>query len=76
VLVDVKKAHTVGRPVREVSSGIGPSGCGKSFQRALRLSFVTKYYERIADQATNFCEMVVYMVEGRVIKHGDPSPPR
>jgi phosphate transport system protein len=40
-----------------------------SITRALRLSFVAKYFERIGDQATNVCEQVVYMAEGRVIKH-------
>jgi len=37
--------------------------------RALRLTFIAKYLERIGDQATNICEQVVYMREGRVIKH-------
>jgi phosphate transport system protein len=37
--------------------------------RALRLSFVTKYFERMGDMATNICEQVVYMAEGTVIKH-------
>jgi phosphate transport system protein len=41
----------------------------KLIRRALRLTFVAKYLERIADQATNICEMVIYMVEARVIKH-------
>ena len=37
--------------------------------RALRLTFVAKYFERIGDQATNVREQVVYMCEGQVIKH-------
>jgi len=37
--------------------------------RALRLVFVAKCYERMGDQATNICEQVVFMAEGRVIKH-------
>ncbi len=37
--------------------------------RAIRLSFISKYLERIADHATNVAEMVVYMVEGKVIRH-------
>lgn len=37
--------------------------------RALRLTFVAKYFERMGDQATNICEQVVYMTEGVVIKH-------
>ena len=41
----------------------------RSITRALRLTFVAKYFERIGDQATNVCEQVVYMCEGRVIKH-------
>jgi phosphate transport system protein len=40
-----------------------------SITRALRLTFVSKYFERVGDQATNICEQVVYMTEGRVIKH-------
>lgn len=38
--------------------------------RALRLTFVAKYFERIGDQATNICEQVIYMSDARVIKHG------
>jgi phosphate transport system protein len=40
-----------------------------SVSRAIRLTFIGKYFERIADSATNICEMVVYLVEGKVIKH-------
>jgi len=36
---------------------------------AIRLTFIGKYFERMADGATNICEMVVYLVEGKVIKH-------
>src|SRR5512142_1346642 len=41
----------------------------KNISRAVRLSYVTKYLERIADHATNIAEMVVYMVKGKVIRH-------
>lgn len=41
----------------------------KNITRALRHVIVAKNLERIGDQVTNVCEMVVYMVEGRVIKH-------
>jgi phosphate transport system protein len=37
--------------------------------RAIRLTFIGKYYERIADHATNVGELVVYMVEGKIIRH-------
>ena len=42
----------------------------KTISRALRLMMVAKYLERIGDGATNICEMVVYLVDGRVIRHG------
>ena len=42
--------------------------------RALRLMMVAKYFERIGDGATNVCEMIVYLVEGRVIRHGGLHP--
>lgn len=45
----------------------------RTISRAIRLTFVAKCYERIGDQATNICEMVVYMSEGRVIKHQFPG---
>jgi phosphate transport system protein len=48
----------------------------RTITRAIRLTFVAKYLERIADGCTNICEMVVYMVEGRVIRHGGPHPIR
>ena len=41
----------------------------RTISRALRVTFVAKYFERIGDQATNICEQIVYMAEGRVIKH-------
>jgi phosphate transport system protein len=46
----------------------------RAIGRALRLLMVAKYLERIGDGATNICEMVVYLVEGRVIRHGGIHP--
>jgi len=37
--------------------------------RAIRVSFIGKYIERIADHATNIAEVVVYLVEGKIIRH-------
>jgi phosphate transport system protein len=37
--------------------------------RAIRITFVSKYLERIADHATNIAELVVYLVEGKIIRH-------
>ena len=41
----------------------------KNIARAVRLTYVAKYLERIGDHATNIAEMVVYMVKGMVIRH-------
>jgi phosphate transport system protein len=46
----------------------------RNISRAIRLTFVGKYFERMADGATNICEMVVYLVEGKVIKHSNEVP--
>lgn len=40
--------------------------------RAIRLTFIGKYIERIADHATNISELVIYMVEGKIIRHTNP----
>ncbi len=41
----------------------------KNIARAVRLTYVAKYLERVADHATNIAEMVVYLVKGKVIRH-------
>lgn len=41
----------------------------RNISRAIRLTFIGKYFERMADGATNICEMIVYLAEGTVIKH-------
>lgn len=43
-----------------------------TISRAIRLSFIAKYLERIADHATNMAELVVYLVEGKIIRHTAP----
>jgi phosphate transport system protein len=43
----------------------------RNISRAIRLTFIGKYFERMADNATNICEMVVYLAEGKVIKHSN-----
>lgn len=42
--------------------------------RAIRLTFIGKYIERIADHATNIAELVIYMVEGKIVRHMDDPP--
>lgn len=44
----------------------------KTISRAIRLSFIAKYIERLADHATNVAELVVYLVEGKIIRHTIP----
>jgi phosphate transport system protein len=41
----------------------------RSISRAVRLVYIDKCYERITDHATNIAELVVYMVEGKIIRH-------
>jgi phosphate transport system protein len=42
-----------------------------TISRAMRITYVTKYLERIADHATNIAEMVVYLCQGKMIRHMD-----
>lgn len=46
----------------------------RTISRAIRLMFVAKYLERIADHATNIAELVVYLVEGKIIRHTGSAP--
>lgn len=41
----------------------------ETIERSTHLMLVSRHLERIADQATNIAEDVVYMVEGKIIKH-------
>ncbi len=45
-----------------------------SITQAIRISFISKYMERIADHATNIAELVVYLIEGKIIRHTTPPP--
>ncbi len=42
--------------------------------RAMRITFVAQYLERIADHATNIAEMVMYLIEGKIIRHTAKLP--
>lgn len=37
--------------------------------RSLRLSYISKYLERIADHATNIAQMVIFLVGGEDVRH-------
>ena len=40
-----------------------------TINRAMKISSISKYLERMADHATNIAEMVVFMVDGKMIRH-------
>jgi phosphate transport system protein len=46
----------------------------KTITRATRILLISKYLERIADHATNIAEMVVFMVDGKMIRHATSLP--
>ena len=46
----------------------------KRLSGALELLLISQNLERVADLATNVCEDVVFLVEGRTIKHGAGLP--
>jgi phosphate transport system protein len=41
--------------------------------RAVKITYISKYLERVGDHATNIAETVVYMVEGKIIRHMLPD---
>jgi phosphate transport system protein len=40
-----------------------------SISRAIKLNYISKCLERIADHATNVAEMVIFMIKGKDIRH-------
>lgn len=47
----------------------------QTINRALKITSVSKYLERIADHATNIAELVVFMAKGKSIRHVKDLPP-
>jgi phosphate transport system protein len=43
-----------------------------TISRAIKLNYISKCLERIADHATNIAEMVIFMVKGKDIRHTMP----
>ncbi len=41
----------------------------RTISRAIRLILLSRFMERVADHATNIAEMVIYMVEGKMVRH-------
>ena len=42
----------------------------ENVERGMRLILVSRHLERVADHATNIAEQVIFMVQGRDIRHG------
>ena len=52
----------------------------KTIPRATRLLLISRYLERFADHAVNIAELVIFLVEGKIVRHQTPrgkrnSPP-
>jgi phosphate transport system protein len=45
----------------------------ETISRAIKINYISKCIERIADHATNIAEMVIFMVKGKDIRHTLPS---
>ncbi len=45
----------------------------ETISRAIKINYISKCIERIADHATNIAEMVIFMVKGKDIRHTMPS---
>jgi phosphate transport system protein len=41
----------------------------RAIPRAIRIILISRFLERVADHATNIAEMVVYLVEGKMVRH-------
>ena len=41
----------------------------RTIPRAIRLILISRFIERVADHATNIAEMVIYMVESKMVRH-------
>jgi phosphate transport system protein len=44
----------------------------ETISRAIKINYISKCLERIADHATNIAEMVIFMVKGKDIRHTTP----
>ncbi len=44
----------------------------RTIPRAIRLILISRFFERVADHATNIAEMVIYLVEGKMVRHTLP----
>ncbi len=41
----------------------------RTIPRAIRLILISRFLERVADHATNVAEMVIYLVDAKMVRH-------
>lgn len=41
----------------------------RTIPRAIRLILISRFMERVADHATNIAEMVIYLVDAKIVRH-------
>jgi len=41
----------------------------RTIPRAIRLILISRFIERVADHATNIAEMVIYLVDAKIVRH-------
>ncbi len=41
----------------------------RTVSRSIRVILISRFMERVADHATNIAEMVIYLVEGKMVRH-------
>jgi phosphate transport system protein len=44
-------------------------GDARTIPRSIRLILISRFLERVADHATNIAEMVIYMVDSKMVRH-------
>ena len=45
-----------------------------SFESLLQIMHIARHLERIADHATNIAEDLIYLIEGRIVRHTNETP--
>jgi len=75
---DVSKARSVFHRDQEVDdlyraiteeAQVSMQGDGEYVQRGIHINAIAKFLERIGDHATNLAELVIFLVEGKDVRH-------
>ncbi|MEO6953474.1 MAG: phosphate signaling complex protein PhoU [Polyangia bacterium] len=61
--IDLQNTHLIADLISTPTEG------ARDFARALAISSISRYLERIGDHATNVAEMVIYSLRGRDVRH-------